>query len=79
MYADKEPRLYPVKDGGFVTFYPPQGSDIRSCYTDAVESTLTLSGISNFDRHTRDLKSVTTTSIIVQDHTNEAVKKYDRT
>ena len=78
VFQHKVPPEYPVKDGEFLTFYPPVGADIREAFYEASVSDLTLCGISDYIRHTREIQSVTTTTIIVQDHTNEVVKNYNR-
>lgn len=58
--------------------FPPDGSKIRELYEKAQQSTLTRSGISEFDRCTREIQSVTCNLTMAQDHTMEVVKNYQR-
>ena len=72
------PPPFPKKDCEFITFFPPTGSQILEGFEQASRSTLTLSGVSDYMRHVREIQSVTTTSMIAQDHTCEVVKNYQR-
>ena len=46
---------YVSKDGTFIKQYPPHGDTIRECYDEAANSSLNHWGISDHDRHTREI------------------------
>ena len=77
-YGTSTPPSFPKKDCQFLTFYPPSGSQILEAFEQASRSTLTLSGVSDYMRHVREIQSVVTTSTIAQDHTCEVAKNYQR-
>ena len=70
------PKPYVAKDGGFIKAYPPLGDAIRDTYDAASSTALTPRGISDHDRHTREIQNVTCSRIIAQDHTHEVTKNY---
>mgnify|MGYP005848719877 CR=1 FL=1 len=68
---------YINKDVDFLTL-PPTGSDLRDLFDEACNSTATPYGISDHDRCTREIQSVTTNKLFAQDHTMEVVKNYQK-
>ena len=46
---------YPVKDGQFMTTYPPSGFSLHDLFAAAQSSNFTLSGIADKNRHEREL------------------------
>ena len=71
-----EPIAYVSKDGGYITTYPPLGDGIRDTYDTAASNTNTPWGISDHDRHTREIQSVGCRLVFAQDHTHEVTKNY---
>jgi len=64
------------KDGAHIKNYPPVGDGIRDAYDLAAANKNTPWGISDHDRHTREIQSVGCSSIFAQDHTFEPTKNY---
>ncbi len=72
----KEPDVYIEKDGCYITAYPPLGDGIRDTYDTACSNSFTSWGISDHDRHTREIQAVRCGLIFAQDHTHEVTKNY---
>lgn len=70
------PPPFPKDIGVFFKVYPPMGERIRETFADASTSILTLSGISDKDRHEREIQAVGCNFLIAQDHTMEVTKNY---
>ena len=70
------PQAYVEKDGYYITAYPPLGDGIRDAYDAACSNQYTPWGLSDHDRHTRELKAVKCGLIFAQDHTHEVTKNY---
>lgn len=64
--------------GGFIRQYPPLGDNIRDVFDEAASSSNNHWGISDHDRHTREIQGVGCTGIFAQDHTFEICKNYQR-
>jgi len=64
------------KDGEYMKFYPPTGDMIRDLYDSACHSSHNPWGISDHDRHTREIQGVQCSRIFSQDHTHEVTKNY---
>jgi len=71
-------RPYLAKDGEFIKQYPPLGDTVRSMHDEASNSSDTPWKISDKDRNTRELQSVTCHDIFAQDHTFSMVKNYQK-
>jgi hypothetical protein len=72
--------LYVLKDGGFISQYPPTGETIREMYDKACASPWNPWRVSNYMRHTREIQSVQCKDgVFAQDHTFEVVKNYQKT
>ena len=69
---------YPPKDLHFIPIFPPQGDTVRDLYETAALSTWTASGISDKDRHIREIQGVKCNLIFAQDHTHSVVKNYSK-
>lgn len=69
---------YPERETEFVSFYPPTGETIREIYNKAKNSVYTSYGISDHERFTQEIQSVTTDRLFAQDHTMEVVKNYSK-
>ena len=69
---------YPEKDGEFLSTAPPTGTSLRSLYETVAVSKLNYFGISDNDRHTREIQSVTCSVVFAQDHTMEVVNNYKK-
>jgi hypothetical protein len=67
---------YVPKDDGFIKTYPPLGDTIRDVYDEACLIPNNPWGISDYDRHTREIQGVGTNVLFAQDHTHEVVKNY---
>jgi len=67
---------YVERDGQYITFYPPLGDAIRDWYDEASNTSHNPWGISDHDRHTREIQGVQCHSIFAQDHTHEVTKNY---
>jgi len=68
---------YIVKDGVYIKQYPPWGETIRDVYNEAATSPHNQWGISDRDRHTREIQSVACKGgTFAQDHTFEVIKNY---
>jgi len=68
---------YLPKDGTFIKQSPPLGDTIRDLYNAAALSTNNRWGISDFERHTREIQGVKLDGgIFAQDHTFEPIKNY---
>ena len=76
----KKPEPYLVKDGTFIKAYPPLGDTVRAMWGAAAATNCNPWGISDDDRHTREIQSVQCShnGIIAQDHTFEIVKNYPK-
>jgi len=57
------------KDGGHTQLFPPTGETIRELFDDALNNSSTLWGISDHDRHAREIQGVTCRLTVAQDHT----------
>lgn len=64
------------RDGEYIENYPPLGDGIRDTYDAAASSSNTPWKISDHDRHTREIQSVSCRHIFAQDHTHEVTKNY---
>ena len=68
---------YIVKDGVCIKQCPPKGDTIRDMCNEAAASPHNRWGISDHDRHTREIQSVSCNGgIFAQDHTFEVIKNY---
>ena len=67
---------YLEKDGQFIRAYPPLGDAIRDAHDEACSNTYAPWGISDHDRHTREIQSVACRLVFAQDHTHEVTKNY---
>jgi len=68
---------YIQKDGGFLRQFPPNGDTIRDMYDEASSSSNTPWGVSDHERHTREIQGVECDrGIFAQDHTFSVVKNY---
>ena len=56
--------------------YPPTGDMLRDIYDQASSTSLNPWGISDHDRHTREIQAVRCRSIFAQDHTHQVTKNY---
>ena len=72
------PPLYPDLHGDFITTWPPSGDSLRDLYERAAISRCNQYGVSDKDRCTREIQSVTTTKMFAQDHTMEPIKNYKK-
>ena len=66
------------KDGDYMRYYPPTGDMIRDLYDEASNSSNNPWGISDHDRHTREIQGVKCNAIFAQDHTHQVAKNYVR-
>ena len=69
-----ETPAYPTNPDNYCPCRPPTGDEIRELFLTSQHSTLTLSGISDFERLTREMQSVSTSLAAAQDHTADAAK-----
>jgi len=77
--ANENVLKYIEKDGECIKTYPPQGDKIRDMFDQAASSKDNEWGISDHDRHTREVQSVQCKGgIFAQDHTFEVVKNYPK-
>jgi hypothetical protein len=67
---------YIQKDGEYIKAFPPSGDGIRSIYDAAASSPHNSWGISDHDRHTREIQAVGCDFIFAQDHTHSVTKNY---
>jgi len=67
---------YIDKDGVYIKTYPPLGDTVRDMFDAAASNNNNPWRISDYERHTREIQSVTCTGIFCQDHTFELVKNY---
>jgi len=67
---------YVEKDGHFIKTFPPLGDTIREAYDDASNSINNKWGISDHDRHTREIQGVKCSRLYAEDHTHEVTKNY---
>jgi len=75
----KKPLPYVEKNGVFIKTFPPLGDTIRDMFDQASSSQSNPWRISDYDRHTREIQSVSCTGgIFAQDHTFEAIKNYQK-
>jgi len=77
-HKSKEASAYVEKDGYYIRNYPPLGDGIRDAYDAACASQFTPWKVSDHDRHTREIQSVSCRFIFAQDHTHEVTKNYIR-
>ena len=77
-HKSKEASAYVEKDGYYIRNYPPLGDGIRDAYDAACASQFTPWKVSDHDRHTREIQSVSCRLIFAQDHTHEVTKNYIR-
>lgn len=73
---NEEPPSYVEHCGGYLTAFPPLGDTIRDTYDAACSCSHTPYGISDHDRHVREIQSISCQSSIAQDHTHEVCKNY---
>jgi len=67
------------KDGEHIKTHPPQGDTIRDVFDQAASPKDNSWGISDHDRHTREIQSAQCKGgIFAQDHTFEVVKNYPK-
>jgi hypothetical protein len=64
------------KDGVYIRAYPPLGEIIRDLYNEASHNSNNHWGISDHDRHTREIQGVKCSVVMAQDHTHEVTKNY---
>ena len=69
---------YPSLNNWIAGRYYPDGAKFRELYEHAQSSRLTRSGVTEFERHTREIQSVTCNLTMAQDHTMEMVKNYQK-
>ncbi|CAB9503917.1 unknown protein [Seminavis robusta] len=69
---------YVQKDGTFIRQFPPLGDTIRDLFDQAASSSKNPWGISDNERHTREIQSVKCDGIFSQDHTFQATKNYQK-
>jgi len=75
--ATNTTRRHLVKDGEFIRQHPPMGDTIRDMYDAAASSNKNPWGISDHDRHVREIQSVKCDGgIFAQDHTFQVTKNY---
>ena len=67
---------YIEKDGVYMRYYPPLGDMIRNLHNEASLSSNNHWGISDHDRHTREIQGVKCGLVFAQDHTHEVTKNY---
>jgi hypothetical protein len=82
-YSYAEQQKIPVadyieKDGCYIKTFPPLGDTIRDMYDEASYSGSNHWRLSDFQRCTLEMQSVSTTGIITQDHTFQAAKNYQK-
>ena len=58
--------------------FPPLGDGIRDLHDEASNSNNHPWGVSDFDRHTREIQDVGCTRLYAEDHTHEVTKNYYR-
>jgi hypothetical protein len=68
---------YPTLNEWVGSHYP-DSTKYREAYQQAQQSNLTLSGVSDMDRYTREIQSVGCSVSFAQDHTMEMTKNYQR-
>ena len=62
--------------GEYITCYPPDGAALRKLHSMVLRTPLTKSGISDYEQCTREIQSVSTSKMVIQDHTCEVTKNY---
>jgi hypothetical protein len=67
---------YVVKDGQYITTFPPTDKQLRDLYDVVSRSELTNYGVSAKMRHTREIQSVGCAQSYAQDHTFAPLKNY---
>jgi len=67
---------YIEKDGAYIRYFPPLGDMIRDLYDEACSTSNNPWGISDHDRHTREIQGVRCNLVFAQDHTHEVTKNY---
>ena len=67
---------YPKKDGEWLVSYPPQADTLRQIYEQGAYSDSVWWGVSDVDRHQREIQMVKCRLSFAQDHTWEVVKNY---
>ena len=70
--------LYPKKDGQYCTRFPPLGDSIRGLYDAGANSCNNHWGMSDNERHIREIQAVKCERTFAQDHTHEVVKNYQK-
>jgi len=71
-------RQHIEKDGECIRAYPPLGDAVRDTYDAASSSVNTRWGISDHDRHVREIQAVKCERLYAEDHTHEVTKNYFR-
>jgi hypothetical protein len=75
--SSASPQPYLEKDGEFIRCYHPLLGDlVRDMYDEASSNSDTHWGISDHDRHTREIQRVGSEFIFAQDHTHQVTKNY---
>ena len=74
--SERPSKPFPELHGEFITKYPPSGQNLRDLHQVILNTDLTITGTSDHERSRREIQSVSTTSIVVQDHTCEVTKNY---
>jgi len=69
---------YVKKNGEYIRAFPPLGDGIRDVYDEAANSNNTPWGVSDYQRHTREIQGVRCSRLYAEDHTHEVTKNYYR-
>ena len=73
---EEEPPPYVENIGYYVACCPPLGDSIRDAYDAASSNSNTPYGISDHDRHVREIQAVSCQLSFAQNHTHEVCKNY---
>jgi len=71
-------QCYLEKDGQFMKAYPPLSNGIRDIYDEAARNNNNHWGVSDHERHTREIQGVQCARLYAEDHTHEVTKNYFR-
>jgi len=69
---------YVKKDGEHMRAFPPLGDGIRDLHDEAANSDNNPWGVSDYNRHTREIQGVRCSRLYAEDHTHEVTKNYYR-
>jgi len=69
---------YIQKNGQCIKLFPPTGETIRDLFDDAMNNKNTPWGISDHDRHTREIQRVACQLTMAQDHTFDVLHNYQK-